>query len=886
MDGSNFIAFDVVRRREKFWDGVMLQRGSMRNLSSTSSTVTLPDKLKHLIFTSRIWSSLLLLSTLISVFSPSLWLRFCPPSSDIYFGIVYLILTAFFLADLSIHVYLDRRYLRSLAGLLDLVSIGAMLTESLVFLSDGRWVSAVYMVEFVDPFQGGESHLLLSPRALASFLTTLRVLCILRLGRLVRLSEWLGALLTARRASLQSHLVEEVVHRRLKLMFACMDEDNDGFISKRDFNHVLHYLSVQFEVPVLAHTQSAFFTNFNSVPPSHQTPSHVQTPTHGMIKTHGMYHTQSHLYPTVGLGRKGSNTSLDTESLHNVGFGDFRSMLMSSVVAKKLTESTAESMKTDTQTFAILAEITKRGVTQVLFGAITLLVSWTLMVQPEANFFGGSGFSMGVSMIDLYVYTQGVANIAPTNGALIRQTLSGGLCAGRDALMYLDLQNLEDADVEKIVDLEGLNRRSFEYGLIRPQGSDSVAVIDQQCILHREYEHQVYLSICAIVLLMVASLNFVKLVEFLLGTLVTPLKGLVDRMEQLGVFEYAAVGSHGVFGEKGGVAETEELDEVRKLKLSIDRVQSMISSWAKYCPYDVVQMVLYTGEEVALGVAPREVTVLFSDIEGFTTICEKLPPALVLKVLSSYFAMASDVISASGGTLLEFIGDGLLVCWNAPVNVKMHSQKALEACLEMQRQCALLSVTDEAWISALKQVRKTHLRVRMGLHAGRALCGNLGAANRMKYGILGDVINTASRLEELNKRYLTNIIISEAVYDAPNVRESFLVRVIDRVAVKGKDAGLTLFEVLGNIDGAHEYQVILSNLHEAAYKMYLAGSFVDAAKLLRRAEQVSKVAGISEQAASVLRIQAQNFAKHPPPIVDGKLAFDGTTKLSSKDGSN
>jgi adenylate cyclase len=296
-------------------------------------------------------------------------------------------------------------------------------------------------------------------------------------------------------------------------------------------------------------------------------------------------------------------------------------------------------------------------------------------------------------------------------------------------------------------------------------------------------------------------------------------------------------------------------------------------------------MVIQSGSDVGLGVTPREVTVLFSDIESFTTICEKIPPSLILKVLSRYFAVASDIIGSSGGTLLEFIGDGLLVSWNAPNTVKQHCSKAVSACLAMQSAIATLSASDEFWVDALQQVGKTQLRVRMGLHAGTALCGNLGSTTRLKYGMLGDVVNVASRLEELNKRYQTNIIVSEAVVSAEKVKESFVTRVIDRVAVKGKEKGLTLYEVLAPVTGAAEFLLTLQELHDSAFMLYLNGSFAEAAKALLRAEEVSIAAKVSGAAASILLNQALFLAKNPPPTVDGKLVFDGTTHLTSKDGS-
>jgi adenylate cyclase len=204
-----------------------------------------------------------------------------------------------------------------------------------------------------------------------------------------------------------------------------------------------------------------------------------------------------------------------------------------------------------------------------------------------------------------------------------------------------------------------------------------------------------------------------------------------------------------------------------------------------------------------------------------------------------------------------------MAVWNAPVSVQGHSERALEAALEMQRQVDNLSKTDEFWIAALQAVHKAKLRVRMGLHTGNALCGNLGAQKRMKYGLLGDVISISSALEDLNKKYGTNILITEDIYLAPAVNEKFQCRIMDKVKVKGT-AGIKIFEVMGLAEDVQEYQTILCNLHEAAFKLYMSSFFVDAAKLLRRAEEISLLAGMPSKGSEMLRKKASHLAEYFP----------------------
>ena len=109
-----------------------------------------------------------------------------------------------------------------------------------------------------------------------------------------------------------------------------------------------------------------------------------------------------------------------------------------------------------------------------------------------------------------------------------------------------------------------------------------------------------------------------------------------------------------------------EVNEIRLIQMSFLRMKYGLSSFAKYVPYEVVREMMSKGEEAILGVVPREVTIFFSDIAGFTTICEKMRPNELLTLLSDYFAAMCALIIESRGTMLEFIGDAILAVWNAP----------------------------------------------------------------------------------------------------------------------------------------------------------------------------------------------------------------------------
>ena len=113
------------------------------------------------------------------------------------------------------------------------------------------------------------------------------------------------------------------------------------------------------------------------------------------------------------------------------------------------------------------------------------------------------------------------------------------------------------------------------------------------------------------------------------------------------------------------------------------KMKYSLGSFAKYVPYEVVHTMMSRGEEAVLGVTPREITIFFSDIAGFTTICEKMKPNELLILLSDYFAAMSTLINSSGGTLLEFIGDAILAVWNAPLDVSDHAFQCVDQSISM-----------------------------------------------------------------------------------------------------------------------------------------------------------------------------------------------------------
>jgi adenylate cyclase len=189
-----------------------------------------------------------------------------------------------------------------------------------------------------------------------------------------------------------------------------------------------------------------------------------------------------------------------------------------------------------------------------------------------------------------------------------------------------------------------------------------------------------------------------------------------------------------------------------------------------------------------LGGVREELTVLFTDVRDFTTIAESADPDILMHQTSRYFSALTKAFLAEGGTIDKFIGDAVMVFWNAPNPQPDHVERACRAALAARLECEKLNSQFEA--EGLKP-----FFTRFGLNVGEAVVGNVGSSERMNYTALGHTVNLAARLEGLNKQFGTSILVSEAVY--LRVQHRFQFRPIEAVIAKGMTTETRLFELVG-----------------------------------------------------------------------------------------
>ncbi len=236
----------------------------------------------------------------------------------------------------------------------------------------------------------------------------------------------------------------------------------------------------------------------------------------------------------------------------------------------------------------------------------------------------------------------------------------------------------------------------------------------------------------------------------------------------------------------------------------------------------LAQRVAEHPEMLALGGEKRDLTVLFSDIRGFTTLSEGLEPEALVELLNEYLGEMTDVVFAHDGTLDKYIGDAIMAVWGAPIAQPDHAARACRAALGMV--AALRALTVE-WQRRGVPV----LQIGIGLNTGPMVVGNMGSARRLSYTVIGDNVNLGSRLEGLTKMYGSAIIASESTVLAAG--PGFVTRELDLVRVKGKRLPVRIFEVLGAAEAEASWRPLVDQFH-AAIAAYRTRQWSDAVRLL------------------------------------------------------
>jgi adenylate cyclase len=271
-------------------------------------------------------------------------------------------------------------------------------------------------------------------------------------------------------------------------------------------------------------------------------------------------------------------------------------------------------------------------------------------------------------------------------------------------------------------------------------------------------------------------------------------------------------------------------------------------SFALYLAPHVINRMLSSNKLPELGGETRNVTVFFSDIEGFSLIAEKMSPDDLMSLMNEYLSAMTDVIESHGGYVDKYIGDSIVAVFGAPADDPDHAANAARAALDCCTQLAELNAS-----SALFHEYK--LAQRIGINSGEALVGNFGSQRRFNYSVMSDAVNLASRLEGANKFYGTTIIASETTVALAG--EDFAWRELDAIRVKGRIQALKIYELLALSTGLTASQQALIANYAEGLAHWRAREFELAAKCFERSAEIDRT-------ASLFFERARELAQNPP----------------------
>jgi adenylate cyclase len=298
------------------------------------------------------------------------------------------------------------------------------------------------------------------------------------------------------------------------------------------------------------------------------------------------------------------------------------------------------------------------------------------------------------------------------------------------------------------------------------------------------------------------------------------------------------------------LAEERERERIRK-------------TFESYVAPAIVQEMLKHPEQLRLGGERREITVLFTDIRGFTTMSENLDPEALVRLLHDFLNPMSNIIINQGGTIDKYMGDAIMALFGAPLAQPDHPRLACRAALEM---AASLASLNQEWAALGRQP----LRIGVGINTGPVAVGNMGSDRLFDYTAIGDNVNLASRLEGLNKYYGTNILISETTAQALD-NNGFILRDVDLVKVKGKAHAARIYELLAEGEPDPDLARYLE-LYHRALALYRERRFAESLEAFGQALEVRPGDAACQRYVTLAQ---KHHETAPPPDWEAVTVMEG-----------
>ncbi len=285
--------------------------------------------------------------------------------------------------------------------------------------------------------------------------------------------------------------------------------------------------------------------------------------------------------------------------------------------------------------------------------------------------------------------------------------------------------------------------------------------------------------------------------------------------------------------------------------VSQKETQFIKTVFSSYVAPSVVDKIVENKENLVLGGEEQELSILFSDIRNFSSISEYLKPSQLVSILNIYMDMMTHIVTRHQGTLDKYIGDAMMVLYNAPVKVENHAMQAALSAVKMKQILPEINKN----IAKLADVQ---LKIGVGIHTGKAVVGNMGSDIRFSYTAIGDNVNLASRLETATKMYGVSILISEKTYQ--KIKTVFYCKEIDRLQVKGKKKWVTVYELLDIKQTTNTHYQEKIDHYASCMQHYYAQDFKQAITQLK----IYLSANEGDGPATNLLNRCELYLQHPP----------------------
>jgi adenylate cyclase len=464
---------------------------------------------------------------------------------------------------------------------------------------------------------------------------------------------------------------------------------------------------------------------------------------------------------------------------------------------------------------------------------------------------------------------------------MIRSSTELILAVDGNGRVVMSTEEFELGSEERQSLAELASLQSFGWQQITLEGKERVAqiapfeafgwtiLVTEQREAFYQTINQMYLQ-TGIILSVSSTLAVVLLLVFSY-LLTRPLKNVVGAMRQIistsDLSRRVEVLYKDETGELGHTFNlmTSELDKANDLVkgyalqavVAQHKEQKIRNIFQKYVPKAVIDQFFASPEQMLVG-ENRVLALLFSDIRGFTTISEQMRPDEVVDSLNAYFSLMVDIIMRHHGVVDKYMGDAIMAFYGAPERTRYEALESVQSALEM-----LDTLKDFNRWQAEKG--RPEFRIGIGINYGVVTVGNIGSEKKMDYTVIGDMVNLGSRLEGLTKVYDQPLIISESV--ATKVKEKFPCRLIDRVIVKGKTAGIGIYTTRKDLSPEEQHAW---GLHEEAARLFYDRKFEDALRLFQKVE--ANLSGDRPSAMFMERCRS-NIANPPAAEWTGAMAM-------------